>query len=169
MYIMNNKIVYLLLISMLMIIGCKTKDTIPKVEKNPNANTENMDFVKTVLVKNLWTLTHLNGSAYHTEVTLAFAFEEGSENVLQVGGRGFCNNYFTSMKINADGTITFSLIGSTRKMCTPAEDGTEPDLLDYEYFEMLEKSMRIDVQNNILHLISADDTILAIFYNGKYE
>jgi heat shock protein HslJ len=89
-----------------------------------------------------WTLTYANGR----EVTAAMAYFQIDPNGKFTGSTG-CNRMFGNVEVRAQ-KITFSNIGTTKKMCKlMAGAVAEPDFLD-----ALSKANRYERDGNILHI-----------------
>ncbi len=102
------------------------------------------------LTANSWKLKTMNGSELKLssvkEVSLVF------DKTGKISGFGGCNNYFGVYTASGD-ALTFSEIGSTKMAC-------DDMMTESDYFNLLKKTDKYGVTNNVLTLYSAGVAVL---------
>lgn len=99
-----------------------------------------------------WRLTQLNGTAITTPVVTLQLTDT------TISGKGFCNSYHSSIKINGT-TITLDNIASTRRMC--ANDGVMQQ--EQAYFAALTATTQVALNGTQLQLRDANNTVVLVF------
>lgn len=102
-----------------------------------------------------WTLMELNDvvvdRSADTESYTMLLDKDG-----RFSGKGDCNRYFGSYKMEKDGEISFDGIGSTRAMCPN-------QARESQYLKMLDEADKYKVDMNYLILMDDNNKIIASF------
>jgi len=129
--------------------GSDSKQEDPSTTET-ETETETKDPLKTWKLTSFGPEGAMNSVGEGIEVTLRMDLKEG-----KVSGLAACNNYFGSIKDDAE-PYRFGPLGSTRKMC--ADEAVNQ--METTYLGMMEKVKSMKIENNTLSLEVEGDQML---------